>query len=67
MNLGLRGARVLVTASSQGLGAATARQFSQEGAIVVVNSRNLQNLQSTAANIVEETSPQSTCLQTRRR
>ena len=51
MNLGLQGARVLVTAASQGLGAATAHCFSQEGAIVVINSRNLEKLQQTAADI----------------
>jgi 3-oxoacyl-[acyl-carrier protein] reductase len=54
MDLGLRGARVLVTAASQGLGAATARQFSLEGAQVVISSRNLENLQSTAAAVVAE-------------
>ncbi len=51
MDLGLRGARVLVTAASQGLGAATARQFSLEGALVVINSRSLSALQETAAQI----------------
>lgn len=55
MDLGLKGARVLVTAASRGLGAATARQFSREGAIVVISSRNLESLQDTAASIVEET------------
>lgn len=55
MDMGLRGARVLVTAASRGLGAATARQFSREGAIVVISSRNLESLQETAASIVEET------------
>lgn len=54
MNLGLQGARVLVTAASQGLGAATARRFSLEGAQVVINSRNLDALQQTAANINDE-------------
>lgn len=54
MDLGLRGAKVLVTAASQGLGAATARQFSLEGAIVVINSRNLSELQETAASINAE-------------
>lgn len=51
MDLGLRGAKVLVTAASQGLGAATARQFSLEGALVVINSRTLSALQETAAGI----------------
>lgn len=51
MDLGLRGAKVLVTAASGGLGAATARQFSLEGALVVINSRGLDKLQDTAAKI----------------
>ncbi len=51
MDLGLRGAKVLVTAASQGLGAATARRFSLEGALVVINSRSLSELQETAAAI----------------
>lgn len=55
MDLGLRGARVLVTAASQGLGAATARQFSREGALVVINSRRLDALQAVAADINAET------------
>lgn len=54
MDLGLRGARVLVTAASQGLGAATARRFSLEGALVVINSRSLGELQETAAAINAE-------------
>src|SRR5215467_13954608 len=54
MDLGLRNAKVLVTAASQGLGAATARQFSLEGALVVINSRNLNELQETAAKINQE-------------
>lgn len=55
MDLGLRGAKVLVTAASQGLGAATARQFSREGAQVVISSRNLSDLQETASSINAET------------
>ncbi|MCU0496226.1 MAG: SDR family oxidoreductase [Anaerolineae bacterium] len=54
MDLGLKGAKVLVTAASQGLGAATAERFSLEGAQVVINSRNLEKLQQTAAHIVEK-------------
>jgi 3-oxoacyl-[acyl-carrier protein] reductase len=55
MDLGLRGARVLVTAASRGLGAATARRFSIEGAQVVISSRTLDKLQETAAAINAET------------
>ncbi|MBE2182454.1 MAG: SDR family oxidoreductase [Anaerolineae bacterium] len=55
MDLGLRGAKVLVTAASQGLGAATARQFSREGAQVVISSRTLSDLQETASAINAET------------
>jgi 3-oxoacyl-[acyl-carrier protein] reductase len=54
MDLGLKGARVLVTAASRGLGAATARRFSLEGAFVVINSRSLDKLQATAAAINAE-------------
>jgi len=56
MDLGLQNAKVLVTAASQGLGAATARQFSLEGAQVVISSRRLEALQQTAAAIVEASS-----------
>ena len=55
MDLGLKNARVVVTAASQGLGAATARRFSLEGAKVVINSRNADKLQKTASVISAET------------
>lgn len=54
MDLGLHGAKVLVTASSKGLGAATARRFSLENAQVVVNSRRQETLEQTAASIAAE-------------
>lgn len=54
MDLGLKNARVLVTAASQGLGKAAARRFSLEGAVVVINSRHLDELQATAAEINAE-------------
>lgn len=54
MDLGLNGAKILVTAASQGLGAATARRFSLEGAHVVINSRSADKLQQTAGTISAE-------------
>jgi 3-oxoacyl-[acyl-carrier protein] reductase len=55
MDLELEDARVLVTAASQGLGAATARRFSMEGAKVVINARSREKLQRTAEAIRTET------------
>jgi 3-oxoacyl-[acyl-carrier protein] reductase len=55
MDLGLKDAKVLVTASSKGLGAATARRFAQEGARVVICGRKKEELDKTAAEIQQET------------
>ncbi len=55
MDLGLKDARVLVAASSRGLGAAAARQFSREGARVAINGRDAARLEATARSIREET------------
>lgn len=55
MDLQLQNAKVLVTAASQGLGAATARLFSQEGAEVTINSRSAEKLETVAADIQNET------------
>ena len=43
---GLKGARVLVTAASQGIGLGAARAFLGEGARVVVNSSNAEHLET---------------------
>ncbi|MBN2470899.1 MAG: SDR family oxidoreductase [Anaerolineae bacterium] len=58
MDLGLKDLRVLVTASSRGLGAATAHQFSLEGARVAICSRSQQSIEATAAWIAEQSGGQ---------
>ncbi len=55
MELQLKKLRALVVAASRGLGAATARSFSQEGAVVAICSRNERRIASTAARIQAET------------
>lgn len=55
MDLGLKGARVFVAASSRGLGGAAARRFSLEGAHVAINGRNADRLTQTAAVLQHET------------
>lgn len=51
MDLGLKEKSVLVTAASKGLGKASALEFAREGAIVTIASRNLEELNKTAAEI----------------
>lgn len=55
MDLGLKGKSVLVTASSKGLGKATALRFAAEGAKVMISSRSVEALHRTAAEIKEAT------------
>jgi 3-oxoacyl-[acyl-carrier protein] reductase len=54
MDLGLQGKRALVTASSRGLGYAAAKGLAQEGARVVVNSRNSQRIKAAAETLTSE-------------
>jgi len=55
MELGLTGKRVVVAAASRGLGAAIARSLAQEGCIVEISSRSLDNARSTATSIASDT------------
>lgn len=55
MDLNLTGKSVIVAASSKGLGKAVALQFAEEGAHVLISSRNEAELKQTAADITEKT------------
>jgi 3-oxoacyl-[acyl-carrier protein] reductase len=58
MNLGLEGQVALVTASSQGLGRAVARELAREGASVAICARHADPLECTAAEIRQESGGQ---------
>ncbi len=55
MDLGLKGHIALVTAASRGLGFATARALSREGAKVAICARNRAPLEEAARRIYDET------------
>jgi 3-oxoacyl-[acyl-carrier protein] reductase len=55
MDFGLSGKTVLVTASSKGLGFATAKQFAAEGAQVMLSSRDESSLQAATGEIRRDT------------
>ncbi|RAL21371.1 SDR family oxidoreductase [Thermoflavimicrobium daqui] len=55
MDLGLKDQVALVTASSKGLGKATALELAKEGAKVMISSRNQDELEKTAKEIHEKT------------
>lgn len=55
MDLMLTGKIALITGASRGLGFATARHLAQEGAMVVLNSRNSEKLSAAAHQIEQET------------
>src|SRR5512147_2313532 len=55
MDLGIRGLRAIVCASSQGLGYACARALALEGCEVVINGRHADKLDAAAAALRQET------------
>ncbi|SFE53711.1 SDR family oxidoreductase [Alteribacillus iranensis] len=55
MELGLQNKSVVITASSKGLGKATAIQFAEEGANVLLSSRSENELKETVTEIKEKT------------
>ncbi len=54
MDLGIDGNTTIVTASSKGLGKASANALAREGSNLVINSRNSDELQRTAEEISEK-------------
>jgi 3-oxoacyl-[acyl-carrier protein] reductase len=58
MDLGLKGRRALVCASSQGLGLACATALAREGCAVFINGRDAGRLATAQASIVEKTGAQ---------
>ena len=55
MDLGIKGRRALVCASSQGLGLACATSLAQEGCEVFLNGRHAEKLQKVAAGLAQAT------------
>lgn len=55
MDLGLKGRKAIVCASSKGLGKACAMALAREGVDLVINARNADSLERTAEEIRQET------------
>ncbi len=55
MDLGVKDKKVLVTAASKGLGKACAKAYAEEGAHVVIASRNKSQLERAVTEIIEQT------------
>lgn len=58
MDLGLKGAHVVLVGASRGIGRAAARHFAKEGAKLALLARNLKGLDKTAAQCREAGSPE---------
>lgn len=55
MDLGLKDKLALITASSRGLGYASAKALAEEGACVILSSRNKNRLEEAAKRLRETT------------
>jgi len=55
MELGIQNKTAFIAASSQGLGKAVAKELAQEGANVIINGRNKENLEQTKSEIESRT------------
>src|SRR3546814_13639669 len=51
MDLGIQGKRALITGSTSGIGAATAKMLAQEGVKVIINGRNADRAEVVKAAI----------------
>jgi len=51
MDLGLENKCVLVTGSTSGIGEGIAKRFAQEGAIVLINGRRVEEAERVASDI----------------
>ena len=62
MDLQLKGKTALVTGSSRGLGFAVARTLASEGANVIINGRNSENLEAARQRIEQETNSKTAAI-----
>ncbi len=62
MDLGIKGRKVIVCASSRGLGKACARALAEADCEVVINGRDAKRLQATAADIAKATGAKVTAV-----
>ena len=62
MDLGIKGRRAIVCASSKGLGRACAFSLAREGVVLTISARGEEALQATAAAIRAETGAEVTAV-----